>query len=587
MKHIVSYLLLSLAIPCVATANIENNISDAPDSAVTYDDILNRAPDQTECATGVFANALKNAAPQVNESDDESVIENWIHKTFSDKSVLQSVLACPEIANVADDTTIKFLPIKYTFPGGREIIVNYETQPKIFKQRILMADKKAMPSSDPNPRLSSADGIVWTNTDPAWYAIMVTEHGALNEFVGPDKNNTISMQYIADNINSFYPNAATNGGNCTSRSALAGDSNAINRAVTQTVNLQDGDSNDYYVAGDINLRWISYLEIAADVALTVASYGGWTAVSGATKATRAVNVMRKMVPTLKTLSKSDDVVKWVKATNQATKLADEIKTLDKVADAAKIAEKTKELESINKTIKTLEKTKDVAAYKDTSKTFSELNTLRKTIKGAGTALKTAQRGNVIARAGRAFKGIRTIRASKKANKLINHGAKLARSSTFSGQARDWLFHTTLKHADGIARMGANTGLLYGAIKFVGGMYDWTETSTDEYTSGLEFAPLLLLSADDIPEAGNVVNHGMWLMWAGDSTSAADDDAAYLQAMDFAAKFHQDLIEIQDGGNSPCNVDIYVARPILRNPGTEYAELYYLIMNDEPWTTATD
>lgn len=101
---------------------------------------------------------------------------------------------------------------------------------------------------------------------------------------------------------------------------------------------------------------------------------------------------------------------------------------------------------------------------------------------------------------------------------------------------------------------------------------------------VDFSPFLLLSADDIQGQENVINYGMWLMWAGDSVSAADDDAAYLQAMDFAAKFYEDLKEHQGNSNSPCNVDIFVVRPILRNPGTEAAALYYLIMNDTPWTT---
>ena len=117
------------------------------------------------------------------------------------------------------------------------------------------------------------------------------------------------------------------------------------------------------------------------------------------------------------------------------------------------------------------------------------------------------------------------------------------------------------------------------------MYDWTETSTGEFTNGIEFAPLLLLSADDLQGGQeNVVNHGMWLMWAGDAISAADDDAAYLQAMDFAAKFHEDLTEHQNETATPCNVDIFVVRPVLRNPGSDSPELYYLIMNDTPWTT---
>ena len=161
---------------------------------------------------------------------------------------------------------------------------------------------------------------------------------------------------------------------------------------------------------------------------------------------------------------------------------------------------------------------------------------------------------------------------------------MGRSGKTSTRVRDWLFNSTMKNIGTLGKIQATGGLLYGAIKFAGDMYDWTETSTGDFTSGVDFAPLLLLSADDLQGQENVVNHGMWLMWAGDSVSAADDDAAYLQAMDFAAKFHQDLTEYQDDTAAPCNIDIFVVRPVLRNPGSDNPELYYLIMNDKPWTT---
>ena len=100
----------------------------------------------------------------------------------------------------------------------------------------------------------------------------------------------------------------------------------------------------------------------------------------------------------------------------------------------------------------------------------------------------------------------------------------------------------------------------------------------------DFKPLLLLSADDIAGQEDTINYGMWLMWMGDSTSATDDDAASLQVLDLAAKLYEDLYELQRESNSPCNVDIFVVRPVLRNPASDDAELYYLVMNDEPWTT---
>ena len=528
---------------------------------------------QTPCASRVFADALAQTANTVLETAHETDIQTWIYQTFALPDVLNSVLACPEIASVPDDEIIKFTPIQYIFPGGREIVVNYETQPRVLKQRLTLANKRDLSSGGDSPRIgATGDDAIWTNTDPAWYAIMVTEHGALDAFVGPDKNNTISLNYIKNNIDNLYPSGR--GGNCTDRSAKARNTTTINTVMREhTVNIED-DSNDYYVAGDVNLQWLSYAEMALDVVITVATFGAGTMVMGTTKAARASRALKGMSTTLRTLSKSDDVVKYVRAVRQAEKLTDEIKTLDKVADATKIADKTDELKKLQNSIKDMEKIDDVKKYRDTSRAFSEANAVRRGLR----AIRSAQRGNIMARMARATKAAWTGGAK------INKAAKLGRSGKMSARVRDWLFKSTMTNIGALGKMQATGGLLYGAIKFVGDMYDWTETSTGEFTSGVEFAPLLLLSADDLQGQENVVNHGMWLMWAGDSVSAADDDAAYLQAMDFAAKFHQDLSEYQNDTAFPCNVDIFVVRPVLRNPGSENPELYYLIMNDQPWTT---
>lgn len=522
---------------------------------------------ETPCASGAFSDALAANSGAISESDSESTVHKWVRQTFATKDTLERVLACPEIANTAPTQPIIFSPITYTFPGGRNIIVNYETSPKLLQQRMVMTTKRDTPA---NPKIGeSNDGTVWTNTDPAWYGIMVVEHGSLSDFVGPDKNNTVSLEYIRDNIDTLYPR----GGTCTNRTALANDNYAINRAVAQTVNLDD-DTNDYYVAGDRNLEWIGYTEIALDVILTVATMGGYTAVLGATKAARASRALRGLGSTIKTLSKTDDVVKYVRATQDAARLTKEINALDKVADATKIADKTAELTRINNSIRTLESTDDVKKYRDATKTFSELNKYRHSLRG----MRIAHRGNVIARTARATKSAMT------GNILIKDARKLGRSSGFSNSVRDWLFDSTLRNTGMVAKVGAGAGLLTGILKFAGDMYDITDNTTDEFTNGLDFAPLLLLSADDLATQEDVVNYGMWLMWMGDSTNPADDDAAYLQVMDFAAKFHQDLIEIQNGQNTPCNVDIFVVRPVLQNPGTDNSALYYLIMNDTPWTT---
>lgn len=570
----IKFLYAILCVFCINAANaaaidVPTAQIDTPDF-VSADDILNRAPDDTKCATAAFANALAQTANSISESDSEQVVQQWIHTTFSSADVLTTVLACPEIATAAEDESIKFLPIKYTFPGGREIVINYETQPKILKQRLLLATKRGLNNTDPSPRID--DSSVWTNVDPAWYAIMVVQHGALDEFAARGKNHTISLQHIKDNIDDLYPK----NGACTSRSALANDDDFINVAMHNTVGLGDDDTNDYYVAGDINLQWISYLEIALDVVITVATVGSGTVVLGATKAARASRTLKGLSTTIKTLSKTEKVRDYVRITQQYTRAAEELKKIDKVKDAAAYERKSSELKRLGENMRTMEKTEeDVKKYKKATQSFSEINKYRRNLR----SLRTPQRGNIIAR------GWRALRAANTGNKTLSRGARIARSSSTSGRIRDWLFNSTMRNMGMLAKVEAGGGLLYGALKFAGDMYDWTETSTGEFTNNVDFAPLLLLSADDLQGQENVVNYGMWLMWLGDSISPADDDAAYLQAMDTATKFHQDLSELQDEKNEhPCDVDIYVVRPILQNPGTENTAIYYLIMNDEPWTT---
>ena len=121
------------------------------------------------------------------------------------------------------------------------------------------------------------------------------------------------------------------------------------------------------------------------------------------------------------------------------------------------------------------------------------------------------------------------------------------------------------------------------------MYDKTSSTSSEYSNGIEFKPLVLLFADDIEGQENEVNYGTWLRWIGDSEFPEDDNAAYLQATDFATKFHHKLVEYQEENGANCNVDIYVVHPIIRldetDPDNTTGELFYLFMNDEPWTTA--
>lgn len=556
--------MIRLALPIIASALTFSVYAASSDAMPT-----------TECATAAFANALAATANTVSETDDEIVIQQWVQKTFADADVLRTVLACPEISGIDITETVKFLPIKYTFPGGREIVINYETQPKILHQRLMLATRTAMPPAGDSPRIGGdGDNAVWTNTDPAWYAIMVVQHGALDQFAAAGTNHTISLEYIKNNIDELYPQ----NNRCTSKSAFANDSDMINVAMHKTVGLDD-DSNDYYVAGDADLRWVSYLEIGLDVAITVATVGGGTVLLGTTKAARASRTLKNLGSTIRTLAKTDAVRDYIRVSQQYARAAEELKKIDRAANAAEYARKSDQVADLAKSMREMEQTSDqVKQYTQATKSYAEINKYRHALRG----LKTAQRGNVVAR------GWRALRAANTGNKMLNRGARVARSSAVSGRIRDWLFNSTMRSAGMLAKMEATGGVIYGAIKFIGGMYDWTETSTGEFTSGVDFAPLLLLSADDLAGQENIVNHGMWLMWLGDTISPADDDAAYLQAMDMAAKFYQDLTETQsEANNNACDVDIYVVRPILRNPGTDNPSIYYLIMNEDPWTTHND
>ena len=594
----------------------DDTVAPQPDDASyqSVDELLYHEPDETPCATAAFADALVANINAVSETDSEQTVQQWIYETFSQPDVLRKVLACPEFQTLADDDRIKLQPIKYTFPAGREIVINYDTQPRILKQRIDIASKRNVDSlNDPSPRIGAlGDNSVWTNTDPAWYAIMVTRHGALDNFVGPDKNNTISLKYIEDNIDSIYPRSS-----CTDKTAWADSSKPLHKAVKATVGV-DGDTNQYYVAGDASLQWVSYAEMALDVVITVVTFGGGTLITGITKAARASKALRGLNATIKTLSKSPKVVKYIKLeqrlykTEQAIarikkyqRLEKELARLDKVRDAKKYADKTKELETVSRELRDIDKLtdaskysknlesletetktisknmrdarkadKEVDKYADARKAYSEIQQYRRAYKN----LKVAKTGNVATRV------LKFVKAARKGNKTINRGARIARSSMKSGRVRDWLFQSTMRNIGTLGRLEADTGVLYTALKFAGDMYDWTETSTGDYTNGIEFKPLGLLSADDIEGQENEINYGMWLLWSGDSVSPEDDDAAYLQAMDFAEKFHSDLIDTMDNDNNhACNVDIYVVRPVLRNPDNN-PEIYYLIMNDSPWTT---
>ena len=182
------------------------------------------------------------------------------------------------------------------------------------------------------------------NTEPAWYAIMVVQHDSLSEFVGKDKNNTVSVKYIDENIDKIYPH----GYYCTSRSAWANDSDTINKVVHEVVDLKD-DTNDYYVAGDINLEWVMYAEIAADVIITVVTWGGGAVATGALKGARATKTAKNLIKSMKTLTKLDDVKKYMGIARQIAQHGDDIAKLEKnIANAEKYEKALKNAEKLRK-----------------------------------------------------------------------------------------------------------------------------------------------------------------------------------------------------------------------------------------------
>jgi len=679
----------------------------------TTEEILALAHEEhpTNCASEIFSNALLDNANKVSSDKYEDEVRLWAKQAMSDADVLEKILNCPEIKNISDDTTIVFTPVVYEFPdSNRTITINYSTQPKVLKQKLILARKPSLPTNDANPKLMDPnDPAKYLNTEPSWYAIMVVQHDSLKDFVGPGKNNTLSMHYLNDHIDEIYPH----GYFCTSRSAIANDSDTINNVVRRVVNVED-DSNDYYVAGDINLEWVMYAEIAAEIIITIVSFGTGEIANGIFKGIRLTKDLEKIGHTLRGLMKLDKVKEFLGFSRQIAKHADDIakiekqleyseryakllKKIDKGGDVAKYEKEAKEIleaakkidpkatkftqtqtksladidkniarfekqiadlqgknpskakelrikikdqtykrnkilnqaeknnstdmmemlknpdklkeerQKLKETIKTLEKQaddlaktdKNVKQYKELSKIFSDGMKYRRELR----ALTRPQTGNIITRA------IKSIKSVNTGSKTLNKVGRAARSGMSSRSAKmgHWLKEQTFKFGSRLGKFESKVGLLYGAAAILGDMFDKTSTTSKEFSNGIEFKPFCLLSADDLEGQDNVVNYGMWLMWTGNSIDEADDDAAYLQAMDFASKFFYQLDEYQDelppvkivnmmGAPQPvprsmflCNVDIYVVHPLIRLDESDTddpkGELYYLFMNEIPWTTA--
>ena len=604
-------------------------------------------PINTECATRAFADALAEDAAMnydtINEYTSENEIQNWIYDVFRAPETLMAVLACPEIADADDNETIRFMPIKYTFPHGREIVINYETQPKVLNQHLLLSAKTELSTDEVSPEINQFDEhATWTYTDPAWYAVMVTRPGALSEFVGPGKNNTVSFQYIYDHVDSLYPQNLD--GWCSTKTPIGARANnaMVHDVMRERTAKHDGDKNNYYIAGSRDLRWISYGEIALDIALNILTGGGALFAEGALKGARTSKIMLKIGKNIRALMEIDRVKDYVRASGRLamlsrrseniSKVEKSLKNVDKlekalaraqkgtrkydritdslraakkthadnlaklgkdadkinsVADLDKLADMRKtganEIKEIEKTMSELAKNDDVAKYKKQYDTLKDVAKYSKDLR----AFKKARTGNIAHRAWQGIKNTaKSAKTARNGTKTLDKAAKIARSGAKSGRVRDWLFHSTRRGLGRVARVTSDFAALHFVLGLIGDFWDWTYVETGDYTNGIKMKPFLLLSASDIEGEDNVVNYGSWLKWTGDSTNAADDDAAYLQAMDFAQKFYQDLTEMQEEvGRYPCDVDIFVVRPIIRNPDTEFQQLFWLIMNDVPWSTA--
>ena len=98
--------------------------------------------DVSNCASDIFLNALNKDISNINENDPENVIKYWIFNNFQKKEVLSKVLDCDNISNLKDDEIVKFKTFDFVFKTGRKITVEYTSQLKLLKNRLLLSNKK-------------------------------------------------------------------------------------------------------------------------------------------------------------------------------------------------------------------------------------------------------------------------------------------------------------------------------------------------------------------------------------------------------------------------------------------------------------
>ncbi len=408
----------------------------AANDTYSIDDLLKRDANDTPCAREIYERALSDTANMIENPDDAATdaIDTWAHYAFNQETVIQAVLDCPEIKKITDENeAIIFETVSYTFPqNGRMIEINYETTKKILQQKLLLAQKHDLTPGDINPDIvdDASNGVLWVNVDPAWYAILVAEHGSLDEYVQPNRTNVLSLKFIENNVGKFYPrdhNTWPAKANCTSKTAWALDSDMINRATTRTVGggspkytpstdaeKEQADvakSNDYYVLGDGNLSWVMYGEIAIDVIVSVISWGGYAVVKGVLTAARGARAFAKATKAMKALKSSRSVARWFKASNTANDIAHAIKTIDKIEDSytaiirierntsKTLASLTRKRELLKarkadpKIIKTIEQelevaTKQAKAAKDAAETATKMRKAQEAIDKVDNTKKT-------------------------------------------------------------------------------------------------------------------------------------------------------------------------------------------------------
>ena len=362
---------------------------------ITIDDVINRPADSnTDCSAKVFADAVAQNAKVIDpETAFDIEVQQMVEQTFVQQDVLERIVNCPEIQNADEMDTVKFKPVYYTFENGREIVINYETQPKVLKDRLRLLQRPDLPRTDEaSPKIDG--NAFWTNVDPAWYGIIVVEAGSLDEFVGEGKNNTISLEYIKNHINDLYPKDYGNGDACTSRSAWADDDDSVNQAVVTTVGRGDDDSNDYYVAGDIDLGWVMYAEIAADIALTVATMGTGTMISGAAKSARAARAIDKTTDAMRALEGTDKVGAYLRIVDEmdaADDMLDVYKTqrASKADDAARYAQNWDNLtDAQRKDITDIQN--NITRYEDEYRRLVDRNAGSREIQKARSKLRSEQ-----------------------------------------------------------------------------------------------------------------------------------------------------------------------------------------------------